>query len=89
MRAILLVLLLSGCGQTQSWNKGATQPRALLHGIELPSCVVWCTISASITSTESGNAGAITGGDLQTTQTYAPTTSTNKGNLSPTVTAVP
>jgi hypothetical protein len=86
MRAILLVLLLSGCAQ-QGWSKGATQPRALLHSIDMPFCIFVCQISASITSTESGNAGTVSGGDLQSVQTYSPTTKTGAG--SPTISAVP
>jgi hypothetical protein len=93
MRKLLLssalMLALTGCAQQAGWNKGATQPRALLHSIDMPFCIFLCQISASITSTESGNAGSVTGGDLQSTQTYAPQTTTTKGNLSPTVTAVP
>ncbi len=71
--AVLTVMLaLTGCAQSPGWNKGASQPRALLHSIEMPFCIWWCTITASITSTESGNAGQVRAGDVSLNQTYAP-----------------
>jgi hypothetical protein len=73
MKALILasVLVLSGCVQ-QGWNRGTAQPRALLHSVELPFCLFVCQITASITSTESGNQGQVSGGDVNATQTYAP-----------------
>ena len=73
MRLLILasMLVLSGCVQS-GWSKGASQPRALLHSIDMPYCFFVCMITASITSTESGNQGNVTGGDVAATQTYAP-----------------
>jgi hypothetical protein len=76
------VLFLGGCAQSVGWNKGTAQPRALLHSIEMPFCIFVCQISASITSTEPGNAGTVSGGDLQATQVYAPVTTKNNSGSS-------
>ena len=86
MKALLLLsslLVLSGCGITNI-PAGATpsQPRGLFAGNFMPSCWIGCAITNSITSTESGVSGAVTGGAASSQQT---TTVSPSLNLSPSV----
>lgn len=67
IRAIVLLLALTGCAST-SHETAASQPRALLWGLVQPYCLFWCTQTASVTSAESGASG-ITGGSPSTTET--------------------
>ena len=85
MKALWLsgLLVLGGCGTT-NLPPGSTpaQPRALQAGNFMPSCWIGCAITNSITSTESGVSGAVTGGAASSQQT---TTVSPSLNLSPSV----
>ena len=83
MRTLLIVsvLALSGCGITNiPPGNTSSQPRALQAGNFMPSCWIGCSITNSITSTEQGNEGAVTGGAATSQQT---TTVSPSLNLSP------
>ena len=76
-RAILLALLLGGCGQ---YPPAGSQPRALLWGAGQPACAFWCSIQVSVTNAEGDTAN--TRGNVaqaktlstsqRQSQTYAP-----------------
>ena len=72
MKALWLVLLLTGCGITVNETGSSTaQPRALFSGNFMPTCWAMCTINNSLTNTESGMSGTLTGGALSNTQTQS------------------
>jgi hypothetical protein len=75
MKALLLLsslLVLGGCGITNIPEGGTpAQPRGLFAGNFMPSCWLFCTISNSLTNTESGMSGSVTGGALSNTQTQS------------------
>ena len=73
MKPLLLssLLVLSGCGITNIPEGSPAQPRGLMAGNFMPSCWLFCTISNSLTNTESGMSGSVTGGAVSNTQTQS------------------
>ncbi len=67
---LLLAVILTGCAYNAAertspgWDKGAAQPRALLHSINMPSCTFFCFMTVSINEAESAG-GNFSGGDIK------------------------
>lgn len=67
--SIFLLLLATGCAfsgdksSDSGWSKGASQPRALLWGVDLRNCVFWCSVTMSVNESERSG-GALNAGDI-------------------------
>ncbi len=90
-KLLLLVsvsLILGGCAYNAAerispgWDKGAAQPRALLHSINMPSCTFFCFMTVSINEAESAG-GNFSGGDIR--EAVSPSLNLGTGNAIPVV----
>jgi len=69
---VLSVALLAGCAQMES----VKQPRALMWGVSLPTCLLFCVATATVTDAEGANSNQTV--STAQTETVSPSLNLNK-----------